>query len=166
MRTINHAPQSSANLTQDWQNPSLPCSSATGIAAMQMTTDSFIYNPCDEEEDDMALACCHGSSTGDLFLLARFPDEDEVDITFRDDTIHVEDNITVTLTATQLLVEIDAHDAKPLGGDTRYEITHTTPANELAELDATLRIILNGVGTYVSQINCAVEGTVRKLRQM
>jgi hypothetical protein len=126
---------------------------ARGIAAMQMTTDSFIYNPCDEEEDDMALACCHGSSTGDLFLLARFPDEDEVDITFRDDTIHVEDNITVTLSATRLLVEIDASDAKPLGGDTAYEITHSTPANELVELDATLRIILKDVGTYVSQIN-------------
>lgn len=120
---------------------------------MLMTTDSFIYNPCDEEEDDMALACCHGSSTGDLFLLARFPDEDEVDITFRDDTIHVEDNITVTLSATRLLVEIDASDAKPLGGDTAYDITHSTPANELAELDATLRIILKDVGTYVSQIN-------------
>jgi hypothetical protein len=39
---------------------------------MKMTTDSFIYNPCDEEEDDMALACCHATN-GDLFLLARFP---------------------------------------------------------------------------------------------
>ena len=50
---------------------------------MHMTTDSFIHNPCDDEEDYMALVCCHGDN-GDLFLLARFPDEDEVDITFRD----------------------------------------------------------------------------------
>jgi hypothetical protein len=99
---------------------------------MHMTTDSFIYNPCDEEEDDMALACCHGSSTGDLFLLARFPDEDEVDITFRDDTIHVEDNITVTLSATRLLVEIDASDANPLGGDTAYDITHARQRTDRA----------------------------------
>lgn len=120
---------------------------------MHMTTDSFIYNPCDEEEDDMALVCCHGSSTGDLFLLARFPGEEEVDITFRDDTIHVEANIIVTLSNTRLLVEIDAADAKPLGGDTTYDITHSTPTQELAELDATLRIILKDVGTYVSQIN-------------
>jgi hypothetical protein len=118
---------------------------------MQMTTDSFIYNPCDEEEDDMALACCHGSD-GDLFLLARFPDEDEVDITFRDDTIHVDSNLKVTLTAAGLKVEIAADDAKPFGGDTTYEISHTTPANELAELDATLRLILKDVGTYVSEI--------------
>ena len=118
---------------------------------MQMTTDSFIYNPCDEEEDDMALACCHGSN-GDLFLLARFPDEDEVDITFRDDTIHVEANLNVTLTPTLLRVEIDADDAKPFGGDTQYTITHATPASELHELDHTLRLILREVGTYTSQI--------------
>ena len=118
---------------------------------MQMTTDSFIYNPCDEEEDDMALACCHGEN-GDLFLMARFPDEEEVDITYRDDTVHIESNLNVTLTPTQLRVELDADDAKPLGGDTRYEIIHATSAGELRELDQTLRLILKDVGTYTSQI--------------
>lgn len=118
---------------------------------MHMTTDSFIYNPCDEEEDDMALACCHADN-GDLFLLARFPDEDEVDITFRDDTIHVSANLKVTLSATRLLVQIDAVDAKPLGGDSTYEISHSTAAAELTELDATLSIILKDVGAYVSEI--------------
>lgn len=117
---------------------------------MQITTDSFIYNPCDEEEDDMALACCHASN-GDLFLLARFPDEDEVDITFRDDTIHVE-HLKVTLSGQRLVVEIDAADAKPFGGEASFEIVHSTPASELAELDATLRIILSGVGSYVSEV--------------
>ncbi|WP_447651493.1 hypothetical protein [Pseudomonas abietaniphila] len=118
---------------------------------MKMTTDSFIYNPCDEEEDDMALACCHATN-GDLFLLARFPDEDEVDITFRDDTIHVDSNLKVTFSATQLKVEIDAADAKPFGGETTYEITHSTPAGEVRDLDDTLRIILKDVGTYVSEL--------------
>lgn len=117
---------------------------------MHMTTDSFIYNPCDEEEDDMALACCHADN-GDLFLLARFPDEDEVDITFRDDTIHVSANLKVTFSATRLLVQIDAVDAKPFGGDSTYEISHSTAASELAELDVTLAIILKDVGTYVSE---------------
>ena len=118
---------------------------------MHMSTDSFIYNPCDEEEDDMALVCCHAGN-GDLFMLARFPDEDEVDITFRDDTIHVEKHLNVTLTATQLTVEIAASDAQPFGGETTYEIAHTTPVNELAELDVTLKILLKDVGTYVSNL--------------
>lgn len=119
---------------------------------MLMTTDSFIHNPCDEEEDDMALACCHAGN-GDLFLLARFPDEDEVDITFRDDTIHVDSHLMVTLTATRLVVEIDAADAKPFGGEATFEITHDTSADELRDLDATLRLILRGVGTYVSEVS-------------
>lgn len=118
---------------------------------MHMTTDSFIFNPCDEEEDDMALVCCHGSN-GDLFLLARFPDEDEVDMTFIDDTVHVTDNLKVTLSAERLLVEIDAADAQPLGGDTTYEIRHSTPANELADLNETLRLILRDVGTYITEL--------------
>jgi hypothetical protein len=118
---------------------------------MLMTTDSFIYNPCDEEEDDMALACCHGSN-GDLFMLARFPDEDEVDITFVDDTIHVDSKLIVTFSADRLLLEIDAKDAAPLGGETRFEIRHSTPADELADLAQTLRIILTGVGTFVSEV--------------
>ncbi len=119
---------------------------------MQIKTDSFIFNPRDEEEDDMALVCCHGSN-GELFLLARFPDEDEVDITFIDDTIHVSSHLKVTFSAEHLLVEIDAADALPLGGDTRYEIRHSTPANELRELDGTLRLILKDVGAYISEIS-------------
>jgi hypothetical protein len=116
-----------------------------------MTTDSFIYNPCDEEEDDMALACCHGTN-GDLFMLARFPDEDEVDITFRDDTVHIDSKLIVTFSADRLLLEIDATDAGPLDGENSFEISHSTPANELTELAATLRIILQGVGTFVSEV--------------
>jgi len=118
---------------------------------MHMTTDSFIYNPCDEEEDDMALACCHGTN-GDLFMLARFPDEDEVDITFRDDTVHIDSKLIVTFSADRLLLEIDATDAGPLGGENSFEISHSTPESELTELAATLRIILQGVGTFVSEV--------------
>jgi hypothetical protein len=118
---------------------------------MHMITDSFIYNPCDEEEDDMALACCHGAN-GDLFLLARFPDENEVDITFRDDTVHIDSKLIVTFSAERLLLEIDADDAGPLGGDTSYEIRHSTPQDELPDLAQTLRIILQGVGTFVSEV--------------
>jgi hypothetical protein len=118
---------------------------------MLMTTDTFVFNPRDEEEDDLAMACCHGSN-GDLFMLARFPDEDEVDITFVDNTIHVDSKLMVTFSADRLLLEIAAEDAAPLGGETRFEIEHGTPADELADLAHTLRIILTGVGTFVSEV--------------
>lgn len=119
---------------------------------MHITTDSFIFNPCDEEEDDMALVCCHGSNA-ELFMLARFPDEEEVDMTVIDDTLHISSNLKVTFSAERLLVEIDSSDAGPLGGDTRYEIRHSTPANELRDLDETLQLILKNVGSYASEIS-------------
>ena len=75
-----------------------------------------------------------------------------IDITFRDDTIHVE-HLSVTLGAQRLMVEIDATDASPFDGQTIFEIRHSTPTSELADLDATLRIILRDVGTYTSEIS-------------
>ncbi|MDH0746738.1 hypothetical protein N5D61_10310 [Pseudomonas sp. GD03842] len=118
---------------------------------MRMTTDLFFHEPCDDEEDDLATAFCHVEN-GDLFLLGRFPDEDEVHITFRDDTLYVDSNLTVTLTATQLTVEIDPTDAQPLGGEHLFVIGHGMSAEELVALDATLRILLKDVGTYVSEV--------------
>ncbi|RRV05562.1 hypothetical protein EGJ27_17240 [Pseudomonas sp. v388] len=118
---------------------------------MQIKTALLLANPCDDENDDMALLCCHDENH-ELFSLARFPDEDEVEITVCDDTVYVT-SLKVTLSATQLVVEISAEDAEALGGDTRYEIVHGTDPGEWAELQETLRIILDNVGTYVCEIN-------------
>lgn len=48
---------------------------------MQLITTNLIANPCDEEEDNMAMLCCH-SAKGEMFILARYPDEDEVELTW------------------------------------------------------------------------------------
>jgi hypothetical protein len=56
------------------------------------------------------------------------------------------------LSAERLLVQIDAMDAGPLGGETVFEIQHSTPADELGDLDETLRLILRDVGAYVSEV--------------
>lgn len=42
---------------------------------MQMTTDHLLANPCDDEEDNMAMLCCH-TNGGEMFLMTRYPDED------------------------------------------------------------------------------------------
>ena len=47
---------------------------------MKMTTDHLLANPCDEEEDNMAMLCCI-SAPNDMFVMSRYPDEDELDIT-------------------------------------------------------------------------------------
>lgn len=117
---------------------------------MQMTTALLIVNPCDDEEDNMAMLCCH-SDKGDMFLMSRYPDEDELEITL-DGEPSTLDGVKVTLTATLLKIEIAAGDADALNGDDVLEITHSTDAADLAEVEETLKNILDGTGTFISEI--------------
>ena len=117
---------------------------------MQMTTALLIVNPCDDEEDNMAMLCCH-SDQGDMFLMTRYPDEDALDITL-DGEPSTLDGVKVTLSPTRLLIEIAAGDADALNGDDSLEIIHNTDASDLAEVEETLQNILKGTGTYISQL--------------
>ena len=114
---------------------------------MHLNTAHLIVNPCDEEEDNMAMLCCHGKN-GEMFMLTRYPDEDEVELTW-DSEPSTLDGLKVTLGATTLLVELAAGDADALGGKDQLEITHATSASDLAEVEETLQNILKGTGTYV-----------------
>lgn len=117
---------------------------------MLMTTAHLIANPCDDEEDNMAMLCCH-SSQGEMFLMSRYPDEDELEITL-DGEPSTLDGVKVTLSPTTLLIEIAAADADALNGSDHLEIRHSTAASDLAEVELTLQNILNGTGTYISQL--------------
>jgi len=114
---------------------------------MQLITTNLIVNPCDEEEDNMAMLCCHGQS-GEMFMLTRYPDEDDVELTW-DYEPSTLDGLKVTLSDTTLRVELAAGDADAMGGKDHLEITHTTAAADLAEVEETLQNILKGAGTYV-----------------
>ncbi|UWF51735.1 hypothetical protein NYP20_12535 [Pseudomonas sp. N3-W] len=117
---------------------------------MQMTTALLIVNPCDDEEDNMAMLCCH-SDQGDMFLMTRYPDEDALDITLGDEPSTL-DGVKVTLGAGTLLIEIAAGDADALNGDDSLEITFDADMTDLAEVEETLQNILKGTGTYIRQL--------------
>ncbi|AHL33746.1 hypothetical protein CD58_12955 [Pseudomonas brassicacearum] len=117
---------------------------------MKMTTALLIANPCDEEEDNMAMLCCH-SALGEMFLMTRYPDEDELEITL-DGEPSTLDGVKVTLSPTLLRIEIAAADADALNGDDVLEISHNSDAADLAEVELTLQNILRGTGTYISQL--------------
>ncbi|SCW95110.1 MULTISPECIES: hypothetical protein [unclassified Pseudomonas] len=117
---------------------------------MQMTTALLIANPCDEEEDNMAMLCCH-SAQGDMFLMSRYPDEDALEITL-DGEPSTLDGVKVTLSPTLLKIEIAAADADALNGDDVLEIIHNSDTADLAEVELTLQNILRGTGTYISQL--------------
>ncbi|MGY2402084.1 hypothetical protein [Pseudomonas sp. SDO5271_S396] len=113
---------------------------------MQFTTAHLIVNPCDDEEDNMAMLCCHGKN-GEMFMLTRYPDEEEVELTW-DYEPSTLDGLKVTLSATTLLVELAAGDADALGGKDQLEITHATATSDMAEVEETLQNILKGTGTF------------------
>ncbi|MEX5340993.1 hypothetical protein [Pseudomonas sp. I2] len=117
---------------------------------MQLKTALLFATPCDEEEDNMATLCCH-SDRGQMFLLTRYPDEDTVDLTL-DDEPSTLDGLKVTFSATRLLIEVAAGDRDALKGASQLEIVLTSPGTDLAEVEQTLRNILDGTGTYVSEL--------------
>ena len=118
---------------------------------MQMTTALLMANPCDDEEDNMAMLCCHGKN-GEMFLMSRYPDEDELEITLDDEPSSL-DGVKVTLSPTRLLIEVAPGDADVLNGSDHLEILHNADADELAEIEQTLKNILDGTGTYISELN-------------
>ncbi|WPN32900.1 hypothetical protein QMK54_14575 [Pseudomonas sp. P5_109] len=117
---------------------------------MKMKTALLIVNPCDDEEDNMAMLCCH-SDQGEMFLMSRYPDEDELEITL-DGEPSTLDGVKITLSPSLLKIEIAAADADALNGDDVLEITHSTDPSDLAEVEETLQNILKGTGTYISQL--------------
>ncbi|PYY70301.1 hypothetical protein CRX42_12070 [Pseudomonas jessenii] len=117
---------------------------------MKMKTALLIVNPCDDEEDNMAMLCCH-SDLGEMFLMSRYPDEDELEITL-DGEPSTLDGVKITLSPSLLKIEIAAADADALNGDDVLEITHSTDPSDLAEVEETLQNILKGTGTYISQL--------------
>jgi len=118
---------------------------------MQMTTALLMANPCDDEEDNMAMLCCH-SDKGEMFLMSRYPDEDELEITLDDEPSTLE-GVKVTLSPTRLLIEVAPGDADVLNGSDHLEILHSADADKLAEIEQTLKNILDGTGTYISELN-------------
>ena len=114
---------------------------------LQLKTDALMVTPCDDEEDTMAMLCCHGKN-GEMFMLTRYPDEDEVELTW-DYEPSTLDGLKVTLGDTTLLIELAAGDADALGGKDQLEITHGTAASDMPEVQETLQNILTGTGTFI-----------------
>ncbi|PVZ20007.1 MULTISPECIES: hypothetical protein [unclassified Pseudomonas] len=112
---------------------------------MQITAALLMGNPCDEEEDNLALLACQAAD-GRMFLMSRYPGEDEVDIAFDEDEPAGVKGLSVSLSATSLDIEVQPEDADLFGGDRHLQIAHTSDAADLDELTQALEVILKGVG--------------------
>ncbi|MDE1166311.1 MAG: hypothetical protein PW845_13185 [Pseudomonas sp.] len=118
---------------------------------MQFQASQLMVNPCDDEEDNMALLCCHDAD-GKLFMLTRMADDNDVELTLgEEDPCFVRD-FKITLDDKTLLIELAAEDGDVLNGDTELAITYDSSAVDLPEVEETLRNILDGTGIYVSHL--------------
>jgi hypothetical protein len=149
-----HPPQNTggANAQRLAKSPfrSLQRPRRAGIFRMQMTTALLIVNPCDDEEDNMAMLCCH-SDKGEMFLMSRYPDEDELEITL-DGEPSTLDGVKVTLSSNLLKIEIAAADADALNGDDVLEISFNPDMVDMDEVVETLKNILDGTGTFINEV--------------
>lgn len=103
---------------------------------LQLKTDALMVTPYDDEEDNMAMLCCHGKN-GEMFMLTRYPDEDEVELTWDYEPSTLDE--AITLSDTTLQGKLAAGDADALGGKDHLEITHATAASDLAEVEETCK---------------------------
>ena len=120
---------------------------------MQLNTVELIATPCDEEEDNMALLGCQDLSNGNMFLMTRFPDEDEVAIALDvEEEPYLLRDLKITLGAERLLIEVSPQHKEALHGSDFLEIFHSTDPADLPEVLETLRNLLDGTGTLVSEL--------------
>jgi len=120
---------------------------------MQLTTVDLIANPCDDEEDNMALLGCQDLA-GNMFLMTRFPEENEVGISLDlEEEPYLLRDFKVTLSAERLLIEVDPQDKEALHGKDFLEILHNTDPADLPEVLETLQNILAGTGTLINELS-------------
>jgi hypothetical protein len=115
---------------------------------MHMNAALLMGNPCDEEEDDLALLCCQGAA-GELLLLSRAPGEEEIEVVWDEDAT-LAHGIKVTLSAERLLVELPADAEAPFSA-ALLSADLTDALVDLDEAEAALRVILEGTGTLVME---------------
>ncbi|NBA96877.1 hypothetical protein [Pseudomonas sp. R5(2019)] len=114
---------------------------------MQITTDTLLATPCDDEEGDMATVCCLGS---EMFALTRDPKDTCAVLTLGDEDGFEISDFKVTLGKARLLIELAAADA--IKGDDQVQINFKGEHVDFAEVEQTLKAILKGTGTYVSEL--------------
>lgn len=121
---------------------------------MKITAPHLLAYPCDDEEENLATVCCY-STQGDMFLMSRYPDEDELKISLGDNDPSSLEGIKVTLSPARLLIEVAADDIDAFNGEDHIEICFDENLTDTIELEQTLTLILDGTGTYVSELDVA-----------
>ena len=116
---------------------------------MKLSSALIFANPCDEEEDNLATLGSN-SSQGELFIMSRYPEEDEIDLLLDEEGDTLRD-IKVTLSNSRLLIETAPGATDLFVGDDVLEIALDGAMGDLDEVEQALKVILQGTGTFVCE---------------
>lgn len=97
------------------------------------------------EDDELAYVYCVDES-GYCLSLARFPDDELVEVMVVDQANHKTCELTVELSSDELRVQLSLAVADALDGVTEYVVPLAATDEELRELDAALTVLFSGEG--------------------
>jgi hypothetical protein len=120
---------------------------------MVIRTNGFATSTGDPEYDDLAYAFCRDKS-GYCLSVARFPDDELVEVMVSDQNNHHTREIMVELSRERLRLRLSPAAAAKLDGVTEYIVPLAATEEELRDLDAALSVIFAGGarGEYVSRL--------------
>jgi hypothetical protein len=96
-----------------------------------------------DDEEELAYVYCV-SDNGYCLSLARFPNDELVEVMVRDQVNHKTHEVEVILYRDKLVVNLSPTAAAALDGITEYVVPLDTPEADLAGLDAALAVIFSG----------------------
>jgi hypothetical protein len=110
---------------------------------MLIRTNGFATSLGGRQDDELAYAYCVDES-GYCLSLARFPNDELVEVMVVDQVNHKTREVSVELTPEQLRVTLSLTAAASLDGITEYLVPLAGTIEELRELDAALNVIFAG----------------------
>jgi hypothetical protein len=110
---------------------------------MVIRTKGFATSTGGREDGELACAYCTDES-GYCLSVARFPDDELVEVMVIDQVTHKTREVSVELSSNELRLRLSSAAAAKLDGITEYIVPLTATEKELQELDAALRIIFAG----------------------
>lgn len=119
---------------------------------MLIRTEGFETSRGGQENQELAFIYCTDES-GYCLSLARFPNDELVEVMVVDQVNHNTREVAVELFRNELRVSLSPTAAVHLDGITEYTVPLAATDDELRELDAALSVIFEGGnrGSYVRQ---------------
>lgn len=101
-------------------------------------------SPQDEEYDGMAHLWTRDDETAYWFSLTRAVDSDDIQVMVSDKLNHVDPDLNVILSSTEIVVKVSALAASALDGSSEYAVEFHPESQDYCSIRETLEVIFRG----------------------